>query len=124
MAGDPLLSHISPSRLRPWKAPKKESSFTRGGFLAGVVCCVRKRGGRLSQLYTNKQLIFVVTLDLLLAHPLEAVVTPEVSFSDQPLCILLGQYGLLSLPLAYTIKTLDMAHGQAADSSKEQPDPH
>lgn len=29
---------ISPSRLRPWKAPKKESSFAAAGFLAVVVC--------------------------------------------------------------------------------------
>lgn len=38
-AGDPPLPPISPSRLRPWKAPKKESSFPGAGFLAAVVFC-------------------------------------------------------------------------------------
>lgn len=35
-AGDPLPFPISPSRLRPWKAPKKESSLAWAGLLAGV----------------------------------------------------------------------------------------
>lgn len=38
-AGDPVVLPISPSRLRPWKAPKKESSFAGADFLAVVVCC-------------------------------------------------------------------------------------
>lgn len=36
MPADPWLFPLSPSRLRPWKAPKKDSSFTWAGFLAGV----------------------------------------------------------------------------------------
>lgn len=32
--------------------------------------------------------------------PRETVVAPEVSSPDRPLCVLLGQYGLLSLPLS------------------------
>lgn len=55
MAGDPLLPPISPSRLRPWKAPKKESSFAGAGFLAVVVCCTRKRGWWLLNMFTDEQ---------------------------------------------------------------------
>lgn len=41
-AGGPLLLPISPSRLRPWKAPKKESSLAGARFLAGVACYQRQ----------------------------------------------------------------------------------
>lgn len=51
MAGDPWLSPISPSRLRPWKAPNKELSFAGAGFLAGVVCYMWKKGGRLLRIF-------------------------------------------------------------------------
>lgn len=47
MAADPLPSPISPSRLRPWKAPKKELPFAGARFLAGVVCSMWKRGGEI-----------------------------------------------------------------------------
>lgn len=102
MAGDPLLPPISPSRLRPWKAPKKESFFAGAGFLAAVVCCTWKRGWWLLNMFTDEHKIFAVTVILLLTYPWEAVVAPEVSFSDRPLCVLLGQDGLLSFPLANT----------------------
>ena len=101
-AGDPLLPPISPSRLRPWKAPKKESSFAGAGFLAGVVCCKWKTQGDsyICVLTGNKSLLS--SWLLLLAYPWEAVVAPELSPSDWPFSVLLGQYGLLSFPLAHT----------------------
>lgn len=45
MEGDPALFPINPSRLRPWKAPKKESSLAAADFLAGVVYHMRKKRG-------------------------------------------------------------------------------
>lgn len=54
-AGDALLPPTSPSRLRPWKAPKKESSFAGAGFLAGVVCCSWKKGWRMLDLNIDKE---------------------------------------------------------------------
>lgn len=52
-AGDPVLPPISPSRLRPWKAPKKDSSLAGAGFLAGVDCCRTRAMEIITFLYTK-----------------------------------------------------------------------
>lgn len=77
------------------------------------VSCGREGGNY--YIYSDKQYIFVVALILLLIYPREAVVAPEVSFSDQPLCVLLGQYVLLSFPLACTTEAT-LGHGTWASS--------
>ena len=97
MVGDPWPSPISPSRLRPWKAPNKDLSFDGAGFLAVVVCWVWDMI-RL-HLSIEKQKVFVVAMYLGPTHSGEAMVAPEVSSSHRPLGVLLGQDGLLPFPV-------------------------
>lgn len=68
--GDPAPFPINPSRLRPWKAPKKESSLAAAGFLAGVVYHMRKkRGIRLHIFVFTQQILLIAALISVLLLP-------------------------------------------------------
>lgn len=57
-------------------------------------------------------------------YPREAVMAPEVSLPNGPLCALLGQNGLLAFPLGQKNSTERLGTAHGAYSFEEQPYRH